>query len=203
MGIGGLFPGSSTLDQFWANICNGVDATTDVPPGRWLIDPAQAFDPRVAAGRSRLLRRGGFVDLAGLDLKGLKLDGIRRIDWTRSFSLHSTRRGKPGAMPGPSRSKAGEPASSLATSYCPPRRSRPGRVEVLLTAFEGAVRTRGGGPRPGRATGTRFRPVCRRRWSLGRSGSRGPHTRSTPPAPRRFMRSSWLRQSFGPAGPTP
>ena len=46
VGIGGLFPGAVTLEQFWANVRDGIDSTSDVPPGRWLIEPERAFDPR-------------------------------------------------------------------------------------------------------------------------------------------------------------
>ena len=41
VGIGGLFPGLGLLDQFWANVRDGIDSTSDVPPGRWLIDPTE------------------------------------------------------------------------------------------------------------------------------------------------------------------
>jgi acyl transferase domain-containing protein len=45
VGIGGIFPGSPDLERFWANIAGAVDATSEVPPGRWPLDPADAFDP--------------------------------------------------------------------------------------------------------------------------------------------------------------
>ncbi len=43
VGIGGLFPGSRTLGQYWHNIVNAVDCSRPVPPGRWLLDPADAI----------------------------------------------------------------------------------------------------------------------------------------------------------------
>ncbi|HEY3141773.1 MAG TPA: beta-ketoacyl synthase N-terminal-like domain-containing protein [Acidimicrobiales bacterium] len=59
IGMGCVFPGASTVDEFWRNICAGVDAITDVPPGRW--DPV-FYDPDGAGVDRFYCRRGGFVD---------------------------------------------------------------------------------------------------------------------------------------------
>ncbi len=93
VGIGGLFPGSASLDQFWSNICNCVDSTTDVPPGRWLIDPSEAFDPRVGLLDHVYSRRGGFIALERLDLTGLEVDGMTpdRLDPVFQVALHAAR----------------------------------------------------------------------------------------------------------------
>ena len=38
VGYGGVFPGAPmTRTQFWANIVGAIDATTEVPAGRWLL----------------------------------------------------------------------------------------------------------------------------------------------------------------------
>lgn len=59
VGIGCIFPAAPDTTTFWRNIHDGVDAISDVPPGRW--DPV-FFDPE-ATGPDRLYcRRGGFVD---------------------------------------------------------------------------------------------------------------------------------------------
>ncbi len=91
VGIGGLFPGSTNLDQFWSNICNCVDSITDVPPGRWLIDPSEAFDSQVALADHVYSKRGGFVALDRLDLEGLDLDGMTpdRLDPVFRIALHA------------------------------------------------------------------------------------------------------------------
>ena len=36
VGIGGIFPQSATIEQFWANVKNGIDTAREVPPGRWM-----------------------------------------------------------------------------------------------------------------------------------------------------------------------
>ncbi|MCU1368999.1 MAG: Beta-ketoacyl synthase [Ilumatobacteraceae bacterium] len=59
VGIAGLFPGAPTIEAFWANIRNGVDATSEVPAGRW--DPV-FFDPDAKEADRFYCRRGGFVD---------------------------------------------------------------------------------------------------------------------------------------------
>ncbi|WP_421121778.1 beta-ketoacyl synthase N-terminal-like domain-containing protein [Aquihabitans daechungensis] len=59
VGIAGLFPGAPTIADFWANIRSGVDATTEVPEGRW--DPV-FFDADAKEADRFYCRRGGFVD---------------------------------------------------------------------------------------------------------------------------------------------
>ncbi len=93
VGIGGLFPGADTLEQFWANVRDCVDATSDVPPARWLIDPAQAFNPRIALLDHVYSRRGGFVNRPRLDPAGLDLDGLllERLDPLFHLALFAAR----------------------------------------------------------------------------------------------------------------
>lgn len=63
VGMACVFPGAGSVEQFWSNICAGVDAVTDVPATRW--DPV-FHDPSAAEGAPRAdrfyCRRGGFVD---------------------------------------------------------------------------------------------------------------------------------------------
>ncbi|WP_449657331.1 beta-ketoacyl synthase N-terminal-like domain-containing protein [Streptomyces chisholmiae] len=61
VGMSVLLPGAPDLATYWANIQGGVDAVTEVPPGRW--DP-RYYAPGGAAGRADQVycRRGGFVD---------------------------------------------------------------------------------------------------------------------------------------------
>ncbi|MBH1937602.1 polyketide synthase dehydratase domain-containing protein [Streptomyces sp. AV19] len=61
VGMAVLFPGAPDLATYWRNLTGGVDAITEVPPGRW--DPA-FYDPAAAGDRADRVycRRGGFVD---------------------------------------------------------------------------------------------------------------------------------------------
>ena len=61
VGIAGLFPGSETLEEFWDNICRWRRFDERGAAGRWLIDPAEAFDPRVGQADHVYSTRGGFV----------------------------------------------------------------------------------------------------------------------------------------------
>lgn len=35
IGMSGCYPGAENLDEFWENLCNGVDSVTEVPVDRW------------------------------------------------------------------------------------------------------------------------------------------------------------------------
>ena len=43
--MAGLFPGAGNLDIFWQNIINRVDATAEVRPDRWNVDPDSMVSP--------------------------------------------------------------------------------------------------------------------------------------------------------------
>ncbi|MFI0407826.1 beta-ketoacyl synthase N-terminal-like domain-containing protein [Actinomadura sp. 3N508] len=64
VGAGAVFPGAGSAAELWRNVLAGVDAITDVPPGRW--DPALYYDPGAYAGAPEsdrfYCKRGGFVD---------------------------------------------------------------------------------------------------------------------------------------------
>lgn len=63
VGMAVLLPGAASLDAYWRNLRDGVDAIGDVPEGRWDADyyrPDSATGP--AAADRIYCRRGGFVD---------------------------------------------------------------------------------------------------------------------------------------------
>ncbi len=93
VGIAGIFSGSPTLAQFWVNVRDGVDSTSDVPPGRWLIEPERAFDPRVAVADRVYSIRGGFIERPKLEPQGLDLDPslLDRLDPVFTLSIHVAR----------------------------------------------------------------------------------------------------------------
>jgi acyl transferase domain-containing protein/3-hydroxymyristoyl/3-hydroxydecanoyl-(acyl carrier protein) dehydratase len=73
VGMGGLFPSAAGPERLWANVLRAVDASRDVPPGRWLLDPTAAYDPTVAAPDHVYSRRGYFLDDFAPDVAGLDL----------------------------------------------------------------------------------------------------------------------------------
>jgi acyl transferase domain-containing protein/3-hydroxymyristoyl/3-hydroxydecanoyl-(acyl carrier protein) dehydratase len=82
VGIGGCFAGSHSPDQLWSILLDGRDATSEVPAGRWLVDPAEAFDQRIALADHVYTTRGGFVDGPRFEPVGTGLDRERldRLD---------------------------------------------------------------------------------------------------------------------------
>ncbi|MHA5053146.1 type I polyketide synthase [Streptomyces sp. SD15] len=68
VGMSVLFPGAPDLATYWHNLVSGVDAITEVPPGRWDADEHYAPGAEPRADRV-YCRRGGFVDeLAEVDV---------------------------------------------------------------------------------------------------------------------------------------
>jgi acyl transferase domain-containing protein/3-hydroxymyristoyl/3-hydroxydecanoyl-(acyl carrier protein) dehydratase len=67
VGMWGVFPGAPTPERLWANIVERVDATAEVPTGRWAVDPGMVYDPRVAVADHVYSTRGGFVSDAKPD----------------------------------------------------------------------------------------------------------------------------------------
>src|SRR5260370_19016383 len=88
VGMGGLLPSAgptaATPDQFWQNVLDAVDTSREVPPGRWLLDADECFDPRVAVADHVYSKRGYFladfrVDPAGLDLPAQLFAGLHLL----------------------------------------------------------------------------------------------------------------------------
>jgi 3-oxoacyl-(acyl-carrier-protein) synthase/3-hydroxymyristoyl/3-hydroxydecanoyl-(acyl carrier protein) dehydratase len=93
VGIGGIFPRSLTLDEFWCNIHDGIDTSREVPPGRCLLDMEDAYDPRMAESDKVYSKRGCFVEGFQLDPEGLNLDRalIAELDPVFHLCLHAGR----------------------------------------------------------------------------------------------------------------
>ena len=89
VGLGGLFPQAPDLDTFQRNIQAGVDASRDVPPGRWVLDPQDAYDSTLALDKV-YSKRACFVEDFTLDAAGLNLDAdiLRRLDPLYEMVLH-------------------------------------------------------------------------------------------------------------------
>ncbi|MFP5392718.1 MAG: SDR family NAD(P)-dependent oxidoreductase [Gammaproteobacteria bacterium] len=75
IGLGGRFPGAADIAQFWDNLCQGVDAVTEVPPERW--DWRRFAAVRSASGKP-VSRWGGFID--GVDRFDAKFFRITPIE---------------------------------------------------------------------------------------------------------------------------
>ncbi|CAI7975564.1 Polyketide synthase, beta-ketoacyl synthase [Frankia sp. Hr75.2] len=106
VGMSALFPGAGDLDTYWHNIVGGVDAISDVPPGRWDLDeyyagPATDGDRQPGGdrrdggrrpdGAGFYCRRGGFVDdLATFDPARFGIVPVS-VDWAEPDQLLALR----------------------------------------------------------------------------------------------------------------
>src|SRR5258708_357908 len=95
VGMGGLFPdlgpAAATPAQFWQNVLDAVDASREVPPGRWLLDADECFDPRIAVADRVYSKRGYFLGDFSLDPGGLDLraDFLGQLDPLFHVTLHA------------------------------------------------------------------------------------------------------------------
>ena len=91
IGMATLLPKASTLQQYWANIVNKVDAIEEVPPDRW--DPADYFDSD-RLKRDRVYSRwGGFLDPIPFDpvVYGMPPNSVRAIEPLQLLTLEVAR----------------------------------------------------------------------------------------------------------------
>ncbi len=90
VGVGCLFPGCQVPTQLWEQILSGTCATTDVPEGRWLIEPDRALDRNIGLADHVYSTKGGFVTSPRLDTAGLDLDPelVERLDPLFHLVLH-------------------------------------------------------------------------------------------------------------------
>ena len=59
VGSGCRFPGASSPDEFWKLLCEGTDAISEIPPGRFDVD--EYFDTDAATPGTMHVREGGFL----------------------------------------------------------------------------------------------------------------------------------------------
>ena len=93
VGIGGIFPGASSLEEFWKNIENGVSAAREVPPGRWPLALEDAFEPERGHVDKVYSKRGCYVENFDFHAEGFGIDPdlLNALDPVFHFALHSAR----------------------------------------------------------------------------------------------------------------
>src|SRR5579871_6471143 len=90
VGLGGLFPGAPDLDGFWQNVANGIDASRDVPPGRWLLDPEDVLAPGIAVADHVHTSRGYYLDeIPEPPADGIDRELLNRLDPVFRLILHA------------------------------------------------------------------------------------------------------------------
>ncbi len=74
VGMGGVFPGARTLEEFWRIVERGIDTSKSVPPGRWILDSREIQSTEVNAPDRVYTDRACFIENFQLDRAGLQLD---------------------------------------------------------------------------------------------------------------------------------
>jgi acyl transferase domain-containing protein len=89
VGVGGVFPGATSLADFWRNILAGRSASREVPPGRWTLPPEEAFDPTPARPDKVYSTRGCIVEATDGEWSGLAADAawLAQLDPLFHFAL--------------------------------------------------------------------------------------------------------------------
>ena len=95
VGVGGIFPDAPGLDAFWENIVAGRSASREVPPGRWLLDVDDAYDPVVGKPDNVYSRRACFIEGFEPHVAGSGLDVsdafLNKLDPMFHLLLHAGR----------------------------------------------------------------------------------------------------------------
>ena len=91
VGMSCLFPGSRGLDEYWANVRDGVDAITDVPASHWSV--GDYFDADTKAPDMTYGRRGGFLDAIDFDPMGFGISprDLEATDSTQLLGMYVAR----------------------------------------------------------------------------------------------------------------
>lgn len=116
VGMGGVFPAAPTLETFWSNIRSGRSATREVPPGRWILDPADVHDPDAAAD-AVYSKRACFVEDFRFDARDLDVapDILTDLDPVFELTLHAGREAFEAAVTEPlDRSRVGVALAAIA-----------------------------------------------------------------------------------------
>ena len=138
VGLGGLFPQAPDLGTFQRNIHARIDASRAVPPGRWVLDLQDAYDPVLALDKV-YSTRACFVEGFTFDPAGLQLDAdtLRGLDPLYEMVLHVGRQAFDDAATGTlDRRRVGV---TLAAIALPTDGSSAITREVVGRAFEDAL----------------------------------------------------------------
>ena len=98
VGMGGVFPGANTLDTFWQNLIQKIDAAGPVPAERWIAPASAMYNPSPmpdrALSKRACLIKGFKFDPVGLDLAP---DLVTDLDPLFHLVLHAGRQAFTGA----------------------------------------------------------------------------------------------------------
>ncbi len=92
VGIGGVFPGSSNLDEFWKNILDAKDTAVNVGADRWRLEANDLYSPELAADKVNS-RRACLIQDFKFNPAGFNVDAslLQRLDPMYQILLHAGR----------------------------------------------------------------------------------------------------------------
>ncbi|MDD2804879.1 MAG: beta-ketoacyl synthase N-terminal-like domain-containing protein [Elusimicrobiales bacterium] len=139
VGAGGIFPGAPDLPAFWSNISGGICSSKEVPPGRWALPGAEAFDPQKGAPDKVYSLKACFVENFKLDPAGLDLrqNFLERLDPVFHLALHAARQAFHDA--GPQKIDRARTGLVIGNIVLPTDSVSALAFETLLPAFEKAA----------------------------------------------------------------
>ncbi len=93
VGMDGLFPGASSLDQYWQNIVNRNNASREVPPHRWISAADSVYRTDYQLDKTNSIK-ACLLDKFDPDLSGLNIDSrlVKELDPLYQIVLHVGKR---------------------------------------------------------------------------------------------------------------
>ena len=94
VGLGGIFPGATTLEDFWQNLVAGRDLRTPMSSTQTHpVDPSYFYDPQPGTSDKYYNPYGGFIQDFTFDPTGYQLpaEQLAKLDVTSQWSLHAAR----------------------------------------------------------------------------------------------------------------
>ena len=93
VGIGGIFPGSNSLDGFWNNLVSGKDCSEEIPKDRWPLDPQRFYSDIPGTLDKTPNLRGYFIKDMPSNYGGLDIDRskIEKLDDLFKLTLQAGR----------------------------------------------------------------------------------------------------------------
>jgi PfaB family protein len=135
VGMAGLFPGASNLEDFWQNITNQVSTAVDVGQDRWSVDPDSMYHPGIQADKA-YSKRCCLIKDFNFDPVGINLDQglIESLDPLYHIVLHCGREAIGGLAPSSlNRQRTGVVLAAIAL---PTDATAAVTHDILGTAFE-------------------------------------------------------------------
>ena len=91
VGVGGVFPGATDLNEFWENILIARDCSREPPEGRWSLALEDVYDSNGPQPDKVYSKRACFVDNFKADIEGLGIDAelLASLDPMFHLLLHA------------------------------------------------------------------------------------------------------------------